>query len=715
MKIKKVISIVLVFAVILTMTAGCGKTNKKKEEKAVAMGRYVEKTIEMPEKVAANEEYAWEMLKNPVGKIELYASSWKSKNGKKVIQYTLRDDNKWIRTIPKWLNVLKNVDVSISYAPDGTKYASMCKNKNRKSSVHFFKSTDNENGEEFTLEGYDKSVDYSKAPMNIEVLKDNSILLTFYSSCSLYKDGKESSSFTMGDYNYALSGNKLLAMNEKMDGGLVVDVTTGKTVSEIPMEKTHGAFTADKKGNWYMVSSSGIHRMVKDGSSWETVLDGALATMSMPTQGPESIIVGDKDDFYVMYQSGNGIRIIKRYVYDKSVPTTPSKTLSIVSLDENMTVKNAIADFQHKNQDVMVEYRALMSGADGTTKADQIKTINTELLAGKGADILILDGMPVDSYIEKGVLSDLSGIIEPLVKSGKLIPNIMNNYIKDGKIYTAPLRCSLTFAYGSKDAVGATTSLQALANYAKTAKTPLLGKKMVSYSDITKIFFEFYSNEFYKDKTFKREELIKFLEQLKIISDQTKATKEEVGNPMYDTQQMFLNEISAQLVNDHEALLGLSNISFNYGIFAPIGVLDKTKGVYATINNEFVPSSLISINKASTQKDLAGDFIKTLFEEKAQKAEIGDGFPVNAKALSNFALAYDDFYGEFGSIIVQQPSKEKMQKFLELCKQVTTPVNTDNVLVDMISKETSAYLDGSTDANTTADQIIKKTKAYLEE
>ena len=38
---------------------------------------------------------------------------------------------------------------------------------------------------------------------------------------------------------------------------------------------------------------------------------------------------------------------------------------------------------------------------DGITREDALKKLNTELLSGSGPDVLILDKMPYDSYMEK--------------------------------------------------------------------------------------------------------------------------------------------------------------------------------------------------------------------------------------------------------------------------------------------------------------------------
>ncbi|BCN30206.1 ABC transporter substrate-binding protein [Anaeromicropila herbilytica] len=717
MNCKKILAIG--FSIIFTITSvtGCSKNDDKKEVKNVAMGRYIEKSVAMPEAIEAGKEWATQIIKNPKGEIELYAKPWKDKGNEHIIQYTL-DKNKWVKSVPKWMN-RKGGDFDVTYAPDGTKYIAFNKNKPNSIEVKILKSKDNINGENVVIDDYKKDVDYSKILYHFNVLKDNSILVNHIDSFSLYKKGKETSTFKIGGTDYALNGNQLLGMNEKMDSGVIIDVTTGNILSGAPLDKSqNGTYTYDSKGNWYMVNRAGIHRMVKGGNSWETILDGALASMSMPSMWVNSVIRGDKDDFYILYSDSNGLAQMKYYVYDKNTPTTPSKTLTVVSLEENDTVRQAIVDYQHKNQDVKVDYKALMSDEDGTTSTDYIKKINTELLAGKGADVLVLDGMPVDSYIEKGVLSDLSDIITPLEKKGDLLSNIVDSYKKDGKIYSIPIRYDLMVAYGSKDAVASVDSVDTLADYAKnSSEIPLFGDKGLSYSDLTTNLFRLYSNQFLTDKGFNREKLIRFLDELKLISDQTKAVKvaPKKSEETMDQVADYWNEPDSQLLFDKKASLQLADIWSMAQTYAPSIVVNKIDGAFTTVNHEFMPSGLVGINNASNQKDLAGEFMKTLFAENVQKVQLGDGFPVNAKALVNFGMEYDDMIGGGNGFTVEQTSKEEMQKILDLCKTVTTPVQVDEVLFNMISKEIIPYLSGESDSKTAADQIIEKAKTYLQE
>lgn len=714
MKWKKIISTLLITAIVALTVGGCSKIGKQKTENEndTARGRYVEKNIKMPKAIEAGDEIAYQMIRNPEGKIQITCFKIKAKNGDNTIQYTLNKDNTWNKTIPNWLKNRKG-DISIAYAKDGTEYALVSKNGKEKCEVHILKTLDGNKAEEVDIEDFKKPVSYKKAPMSIEILSDNSILLPGYESVVVYKDGKAVINFETGDYNYAQYGNTLITLNKKRNGVNIIDLKTGKTISEAPLKDMAFAFAADKD-NWYMVNDTGIHRMGQGGSTWETIVDGSLASMSVPSMFSEEILKGDNDDYYVMFQSGNGKRDIRHYVYDKNVPTTPSKTLSVISLNEDYTVRQAILDYQQKHRDVKVEYRAVMRDNEGTTVTDQIKAMNTELLAGKGADIYIMDGMPVDSYIEKGALADISNIIKPLVNKGVILKNIMNSYENDGKIYTAPLRVMPTFAFGKKEAVEAAATIETLAEYAKNkASAPLMGNKSITYKDLTtRLFNTYFTSYKSKDGGFNKDGLKIFLKDLKIISNQTGALKKWNNGGNYE-EMNSLNEDTSLLIYNKQAELGITDISHMYYTYVPIAIIDKTGGTFSTINQEYYSHGLVGLNNAGKQKKLASEFIEALFSEKVQKAELGDGYPVNVNALDQFGLEYDDYLISLDKFEITQPSKEKMQNVNNLCKTLTTPIKVDEALLEMVLKETIPYLNDEVDLNETVDKIMEKTKAYL--
>ena len=78
-----------------------------------------------------------------------------------------------------------------------------------------------------------------------------------------------------------------------------------------------------------------------------------------------------------------------------------------------------------------VEFHTLGKSPSEVT-SDDIRTLNTELLSGNGADVLLLDGLPTQSYIDKGILEDITDLSEELMSSGEYLESMMKNTVQDG-------------------------------------------------------------------------------------------------------------------------------------------------------------------------------------------------------------------------------------------------------------------------------------------
>ena len=107
---------------------------------------------------------------------------------------------------------------------------------------------------------------------------------------------------------------------------------------------------------------------------------------------------------------------------------------------------------QREHTDVYISYEIGCAGEEGFNWEDALKSLSTQLLAGKGPDVLDLTGLPWESYAEKGVLLDLSGDLAELSADGELLENIAGACVlADGtcpallrslmcRCFTAPLR-----------------------------------------------------------------------------------------------------------------------------------------------------------------------------------------------------------------------------------------------------------------------------------
>lgn len=126
----------------------------------------------------------------------------------------------------------------------------------------------------------------------------------------------------------------------------------------------------------------------------------------------------------------------------KEEKDAPKEKLRIYSL-KGRTIRQAATLFQEKHPELEVTYEIGYTGENGVTLPDAIRTLNTELMAGEGPDILILDGLPADSYVDKGILEDLTDLVEP--DKEKYFYNMISAYNGGGSIYQMRQRSFYVF------------------------------------------------------------------------------------------------------------------------------------------------------------------------------------------------------------------------------------------------------------------------------
>jgi len=186
----------------------------------------------------------------------------------------------------------------------------------------------------------------------------------------------------------------------------------------------------DGDGNLYALYDGNLLCQSPDGEV-VTLLEGTACSIGAPSSNAISVFSIGGGSFVVDLLINMQTNRLYKYVWDANATTAPEKTLSVWSLEENAFVRAAIAELRKKNPDSYITYEVAMGGNNAVSASDAIKTLNTRLLSGSGPDIIILDGCPAASYADRGMLADLS----TLVDTGDVYQNLIAPYITDGKIY----------------------------------------------------------------------------------------------------------------------------------------------------------------------------------------------------------------------------------------------------------------------------------------
>ena len=205
------------------------------------------------------------------------------------------------------------------------------------------------------------------------------------------------------------------------------------------------AFWENSEGYLFFITQMGLYSFVPGGSVVEELIDGSRTTLGDTRFLPVAMTGAEDDTFYVLGNRDETGAMLLHYTYDTEIPTVSDTQLTIYSLYESEDLPQMISQYQVAHPEVMVELEIGMTGEDGITVSDAIRALNTEILAGKGPDLICLDGFNLNTYQEKGLLADVSQILS---QSEPTLTQVTRCYEQDGKIYAVPTGFILPAMYG---------------------------------------------------------------------------------------------------------------------------------------------------------------------------------------------------------------------------------------------------------------------------
>lgn len=749
MKFKKIVCLAASLTLLVGSLAGCGKksgdsptgTSQADQAGDKAMGRYVESDVPLPGEGEVPLGILWEE-----GHLSLYAASDESHTTFFRYQY---DGGTWSEgtEIPWLADAVENLHLTACYiygGLDGNLYAMAYPAEGDDTlpyGQYILSSKDGATAIDLTPASIAKDDEARDYILDMAVLKDGSLGIARSSrpSIQFYRDGEqifeaEGISFSSDHQNVLAASSDTVAVFSE-DGKSVDFYSAGNfqkigSVS-VDLDLMDALITPGEGGVWYLMHSHGILRLLEDGSIVETILDGSQGLMGSSTAGMMSFVAGGQDDFYCLYRDYNqNTYRLKYYSYSDSVPAI-SESLSIYGLRENPVVSQAVYEFQSAHPEVQVEYNFAV-GEWELPSSDDIRTLNAELLNGSGADVLILDGLPLKAYMEKGILSDISSLKDSLSQKGVLLDVIGNTAQLDGKTYAYPATIHVPVRFGSEDGVKALENLDALENYVEQhPEGSLFGRSFHTFNGGT-LFNVMYDEILDADGSPNEQKLARLLEDwLKICKNaQTQEFEAALGvedipdwgslGIAFQTGGFYTDDADVFL----EEFSGLSSTMIAYTQMGKSGLTPQDlKGYY-------IPHTIAGVNASSAHQELAMEFIGTLFSENVQQPNGYNGFPVTEQALQGMAdyvetdaaqnisvgSGYEDpLTGETHHLDGVCPTKEQVEGLIALIKGLHTPFLMDSTVTDTFLEEAERFYSGEQTSQEAAAAICQKIAMYLAE
>lgn len=708
-------------------TAGMEDGRKPVSGQAAAEDdRYVEREIDLPEEFLQNGEKVLSFLQNEKDEFELYGTYMGRDEQPVYTKYTLKAGGTWETGVPEWLNDpslgINCQQLRIFMGEDRYRYAVF---ETQDGQYHIIKTVDESASEEIGIDVWKvKNGEYYPVVSSAVILNDGLIAATMTDgTCQIYKEGKMLKEFSGGEsFFIAGAGGKVVRLGENNTGVVIYHVSGNMLDKEVSMEASAEEYTPLLQlGTTYIANSYGISKLDEDGKTWIKVMGGTDTSLNDPAFAPRWLYQNTAGSFFVFFISSHGSKLVE---YSQGTETSRSDTpvkdaagekagssdvLTIYALEDSRIIRSTISSFKTSHPDITVEFQVEGAGESTATRSEIIRALNAKLFAGDGADILLLDGLPADSYVEKGVLYDMGGSV---MGNTELYPNIREAYSQGGSCYMIPSRIGVPVYIGTKDVIAHAGSLEELAEFASQSKLPYFTE--ISYGKLIEDFYPYYADMFIKDgRQIDKDGLIQFLAQVKMIADNVSAT-EKVDKEIPDTWNYVAFGESSFSVS---VMKGMSN-QWAAEHFAAAKNID---GEVVTINDQFVPYSLMGINNASVNKELAMEFVNEVLSEEIQSVEfLDEGFPVNKKSAKQWMDTDKEFIADIMNkkgnyFSVSYPDKDERSQLFGYISNLKTPVYQDDILLEMIVSEAGDYFNGVESVEKTAEKIINNAKLYMEE
>lgn len=492
----------------------------------------------------------------------------------------------------------------------------------------------------------------------------------------------------------------------------------------------------------YLAGEKGLHRHVIGGSLVEQVIDGSLSSLGNPAHYIRYAALIDNQEFLINYNDGKTVKC----TYDATIPTIPNEKLTVYSLKENDTVRQAVFAFQTNNPEIYITYTIGMEG-EGITREDALKKLSTELLSGNGPDVLILDNMPYKSYADKGVLMDLSEMVQEMGGENVLFTNLLEALYMEDNLYIVPVEFQIPVVIGHQNTLEMIGDLAGMADALEALRKENPDSKLIqkcSENGIMKSLSIVCAPSWKdadKNGNIDEEAIQEYLMQCKRIYDaQRNGTPKEEIDAYYDLNNLYLeidgipyeeseyfNYVTAgdYLCKSEQLVYG---VIYDYDSYADVLSAAKIKGfedtTIGTLNgqskNVYCPLTLAGINVNTKNSEKAMMFIQTLLGRDVQKLT-HNGYPINKKAFEdNMAIDEKDvgpdgvyltylMNAEDGSIVTWDAyvlDEEQKQQLIRWIEQADVPYITDVVLEQAVYDSGAKYLDGTLELEDAVKEIV---------
>lgn len=427
------------------------------------------------------------------------------------------------------------------------------------------------------------------------------------------------------------------------------------------------------------------------------------------------------------------------YLTKKKGSEVPEKKIiTLGTLSLGYDTRKMVIDFNKKNQECRIEVKEYFTdhtSEDGYSLA--MEQMNTDIISGKGPDIIDVSSGNQRKYSSKGILEDIYLYIDedPELNREDYLENVLRAFEMDGKLYSLPSRIYINTSMAKVSDVGERNSItleELMDIMDNLPEDTLLYEYAVKDSILmTNIMMNMdqYVNWETGECNFNTDNFMKAM---------------EFAN-RFDTDYDFESSSpgTATLIREGKLLIMegvISSVQQYQAYSAMFGEPISFIGYPTTADNgSFLGSaggSLLCINSKSKNKEEAWQFIrKGITKEEQEKTGDGRtyGFPIMKSALekqfeedskeeyyetpdggkerqAKTTWGYDNF-----TVEIYAATEDEIDAVRELIERTDKLYEYDEQMYNIIKEETQGYFEGQKTAKEVADIIQSRIQIYVNE
>lgn len=512
------------------------------------------------------------------------------------------------------------------------------------------------------------------------------------------------------------------------------NVENEELVQALKKTTGYGCLAADPSAEMLYTEGKGIvkYSVEKDETTHAIngeVLNSCIDTINEPITGlavqGENIVVctagksGSESNLYFLQKEQT-----KKNEKDKT-DTGKNTVLKIYSLKENSMIRSSLAFFRREHTDISINYTVGYTGEDGFSVSDAIRKLNTEIMADEGPDIIVLDNLPVEEYISKGVLEPVTDIVNE--KKDEIFFNMIEGYNKESEIFCVPTTFRIPVIIGNSEVVSAESS-KAVIDQMEQQESQVLTRQDFPYAAM----YMFVTSDMVEKDGMNEEKLTAYYNDLLRLKEMGNVTDKIVGESDYSMNQTV--DIFPYGESDVPSDIYFGEAKAGVGQIAYVDSYIKLKSArkqadiqFDYLNksggNYYIPTEVLGINSRSSYKDAAKEFLSLYLTEEVQNTNTM-GFSINRNSMRNSAAVTDSpqYYStiyknleDTSGLDLYTLSTDEFNELLQFVELADTPVRVDAVVTETVMEQADKILYEGLDVQTAVQTVCDKINLYLKE